>query len=73
MICEYLCLQDADKYKLAHPRNFNYLNQSHTYDLEGVNEAEEYLKTRRAMDIVGISFSHQVIINLIPTWPRKFN
>uniref|UniRef100_A0A0E0IRS2 Myosin motor domain-containing protein n=1 Tax=Oryza nivara TaxID=4536 RepID=A0A0E0IRS2_ORYNI len=54
--------QDADKYKLAHPRNFNYLNQSHTYDLEGVNEAEEYLKTRRAMDIVGISFSHQEAI-----------
>ncbi|EEE50904.1 hypothetical protein OsJ_31412 [Oryza sativa Japonica Group] len=54
--------QDADKYKLAHPRNFNYLNQSHTYELEGVNEAEEYLKTRRAMDIVGISFSHQEAI-----------
>ncbi|RLN39212.1 hypothetical protein C2845_PM01G44460 [Panicum miliaceum] len=27
--------QDADKYKLAHPRNFNYLNQSHMYELEG--------------------------------------
>uniref|UniRef100_A0A0E0M7C0 Myosin motor domain-containing protein n=1 Tax=Oryza punctata TaxID=4537 RepID=A0A0E0M7C0_ORYPU len=54
--------QDADKYKLAHPRNFYYLNQSHTYELEGVSEAEQYLKTRRAMDIVGISFSHQEAI-----------
>ncbi|KAF0892732.1 hypothetical protein E2562_017698 [Oryza meyeriana var. granulata] len=54
--------QDADKYKLAHPRNFNYLNQSHTYELEGVSDAEQYLKTRRAMDIVGISFSHQEAI-----------
>uniref|UniRef100_A0A0D9XJC5 Myosin motor domain-containing protein n=1 Tax=Leersia perrieri TaxID=77586 RepID=A0A0D9XJC5_9ORYZ len=54
--------QDADRYKLAHPRNFNYLNQSHTYELQGVSDAEQYLKTRRAMDIVGISFSHQEAI-----------
>ncbi|GJM84472.1 hypothetical protein PR202_ga00145 [Eleusine coracana subsp. coracana] len=51
--------QDADKYKLAHPRNFNYLNQSHTFELQGVSDAEEYLKTRRAMDIVGICFADQ--------------
>ncbi|KAL6642959.1 hypothetical protein ACP70R_021140 [Stipagrostis hirtigluma subsp. patula] len=63
--CYYqLCAsgQDAVKYKLAHPKNFNYLNQSHTYELEGVSDAEEYLKTRRAMDIVGICFSHQEAI-----------
>ncbi|XP_066375076.1 protein OPAQUE1-like isoform X4 [Miscanthus floridulus] len=54
--------KDADKYKLAHPRNFYYLNQSHMYELEGVSDAEEYLKTRRAMDIVGICFSDQEAI-----------
>ncbi|GJN20508.1 hypothetical protein PR202_gb07895 [Eleusine coracana subsp. coracana] len=54
--------QDADKYKLAHPRNFNYLNQSHTFELQGVSDAEEYLKTRRAMDIVGICFADQEAI-----------
>ncbi|TKV93854.1 hypothetical protein SEVIR_9G256700v4 [Setaria viridis] len=54
--------QDADKYKLAHPRNFNYVNQSHMYELQGVSDAEEYLKTRRAMDIVGICFSDQEAI-----------
>ncbi|KAG2549285.1 hypothetical protein PVAP13_9KG264400 [Panicum virgatum] len=54
--------QDADKYKLSHPRNFNYLNQSHMYELEGVSEAEQYLQTRRAMDIVGICFSDQEAI-----------
>ncbi|KAL6883729.1 hypothetical protein ACP4OV_011143 [Aristida adscensionis] len=43
-------------------QNFNYLNQSHTYELEGVSDGEEYLKTRRAMDIVGISFSDQEAI-----------
>ena len=63
--------QDADKYKLAHPRNFYYLNQSHMYELEGVSDAEEYLKTRRAMDIVGICFSDQVHLALIPTLGQK--
>ncbi|XP_020104784.1 protein OPAQUE1-like isoform X3 [Ananas comosus] len=51
--------KDAEKYRLAHPRNFHYLNQSSTYELEGNNSAEEYLKTRRAMDIVGISLVEQ--------------
>ena len=63
--------QDADKYKLSHPRNFNYLNQSHMYELEGVSEAEQYLQTRRAMDIVGICFSDQVHLGLIPALGEK--
>ncbi|KAF2543969.1 hypothetical protein F2Q68_00028953 [Brassica cretica] len=52
---------DADKYKLSNPRQFHYLNQSKTYELEGVSNAEEYKNTRRAMDIVGISHDDQVI------------
>jgi len=32
------------------------------YELEGVSEAEQYLQTRRAMDIVGICFSDQEAI-----------
>lgn len=53
-------VQDAEKYKLGHPSLFHYLNQSKTYELEGVSSADEYLKTRRAMDIVGISSEDQV-------------
>ncbi|XP_071684839.1 protein OPAQUE1 isoform X12 [Lolium perenne] len=63
--CFYqLCASEqvAGKYKLAHPKNFNYLNQSHTYELQGVSDADEYLKTRRAMDIVGICFADQEAI-----------
>jgi myosin-5 len=41
------------------------------YELEGVSDAEEYLKTRRAMDIVGICFSDQVHLALIPTLGQK--
>ncbi|KAK6248897.1 hypothetical protein QUC31_020462 [Theobroma cacao] len=54
--------KDAEKYKLAHPSHFHYLNQSRTYELEGVSSAEEYMKTRRAMDIVGISHEDQEAI-----------
>ncbi|GJV71630.1 myosin-J heavy chain [Tanacetum coccineum] len=37
--------RDADTYKLGHPSNFHYLNQSKIYELEGVSSAEEYVKT----------------------------
>ncbi|KAL2317939.1 hypothetical protein Fmac_031815 [Flemingia macrophylla] len=54
--------RDAEKYKLGHPSLFHYLNQSKIYELEGISNAEEYLKTRRAMDIVGISHEDQEAI-----------
>ncbi|XP_027903170.1 myosin-15-like isoform X2 [Vigna unguiculata] len=54
--------RDVEKYKLGHPRHFHYLNQSKVYELDGINSAEEYMKTRRAMDIVGISHEDQEAI-----------
>ncbi|GAB2250859.1 hypothetical protein Droror1_Dr00017109 [Drosera rotundifolia] len=51
--------EDAEKYKLGHPREFHYLNQSKIYELEGVSNAEEYARTRRAMSIVGITQDEQ--------------
>ncbi|KAJ9168153.1 hypothetical protein P3X46_019712 [Hevea brasiliensis] len=53
---------DAEKYKLDHPSRFHYLNQSKTYELDGISNAEEYIKTRRAMEIVGISHEDQEAI-----------
>lgn len=53
-------VKDAEKYKLGKPDNFHYLNQSKSYELEGVSNGEEYMKTRRAMGIVGISHDDQV-------------
>ena len=55
-----LHFQDIEKYKLGSPKTFNYLNKSNCYDLVGVSDAHEYLATRRAMDIVGISTQEQV-------------
>ncbi len=53
-------MKDAELYKLGHPGSFHYLNKSKTYELEGTNNEDEYWKTKRAMDIVGISRNDQV-------------
>ena len=47
---------------MENPKSFHYLNQTNCYELDGVNDAEEYLATRRAMDIVGISEEEQVSV-----------
>lgn len=52
--------QEIGKYKLGSPKTFHYLNQSSCYELVGVSDAHDYLATRRAMDIVGISQQDQV-------------
>ncbi|TYJ13600.1 hypothetical protein E1A91_A10G062300v1 [Gossypium mustelinum] len=51
--------EDIEKYRLGSPKTFHYLNQSSCYELDGVNDAHEYLATRRAMDIVGINDEEQ--------------
>ncbi|XP_020079685.1 myosin-6-like isoform X1 [Ananas comosus] len=51
--------EDIERYKLGNPRSFHYLNQSNCYELEGVDDSKEYLETRRAMDIIGISSDEQ--------------
>jgi len=53
-------LQVREKYKLDSPDKFHYLNQTNCYKLDGVDDTEEYLATRRAMDVVGISAEDQV-------------
>ncbi|XP_015889296.3 myosin-17 isoform X1 [Ziziphus jujuba] len=54
--------EDKEKYKLGNPRSFHYLNQSNCFELDGVDDAHEYLATRRAMDVVGISEEEQEAI-----------
>ncbi|KAF9609184.1 hypothetical protein IFM89_013574 [Coptis chinensis] len=51
--------EDVKKYKLGDPRQFHYLNQTSCYEVANVNDAREYLETRNAMDIVGISQEEQ--------------
>ncbi|CAI0560601.1 unnamed protein product [Linum tenue] len=51
--------EEVQKYKLGNPRTFHYLNQSNCYELDGVDDSKEYIDTRRAMEIVGISNDEQ--------------
>ncbi|CAI9117967.1 OLC1v1019461C1 [Oldenlandia corymbosa var. corymbosa] len=51
--------EDVEKYKLGNPRTFHYLNQSNCFDLDAFDDSKEYLATRRAMDVVGISADEQ--------------
>ncbi|KAK1263833.1 hypothetical protein QJS04_geneDACA009534 [Acorus gramineus] len=51
--------EEIEKYKLGNPKSFHYLNQSNCYELVGINDAHDYLATRRAMDIVGINGQEQ--------------
>ncbi|KAJ0039099.1 hypothetical protein Pint_24134 [Pistacia integerrima] len=58
MLCE-APPEDVKKFKLGDPRTFRYLNQSNCYEVANVDDAREYLETRNAMDIVGISQDEQ--------------
>lgn len=49
----------VQRYKLGNPRTFHYLNQSNCIELEGLDDGKEYLATRKAMDVVGISPEEQ--------------
>ena len=53
-------VKEVKKYKLGNPRDFHYLNQSNCYELDGIDDAEEYIATRKAMEVVGISLDEQV-------------
>ncbi|KAL9381793.1 hypothetical protein Peur_024828 [Populus x canadensis] len=53
---------EIERYKLGSPKSFHYLNQSTCFELVGVSDAHDYLATRRAMDIVGISAREQEAI-----------
>ncbi|OEL18826.1 Myosin-6 [Dichanthelium oligosanthes] len=51
--------EDRERYKLGDAASFHYLNQSSCIKLDGMDDASEYIITRRAMDIVGISSGEQ--------------
>ncbi|KAG5229197.1 plant myosin MYS1 family protein [Salix suchowensis] len=75
--CFYLLcaapLEDIERYKLGSPKSFHYLNQSNCYELDGVNDSHEYLATRRAMDIVGISDQEQIDSSVIKDEKSRFH
>lgn len=60
--CFYqLCasLEEREKYKLGNARSFHCLNQSECYELDGVNDYQKYIQTRRSMDVLGVNPDEQ--------------
>ncbi|CAL5065850.1 unnamed protein product [Urochloa decumbens] len=51
--------EDRERYKLGDAASFHYLNQSSCIKLDAMDDASEYIITRRAMEIVGISSDEQ--------------
>ncbi|KAH0932602.1 hypothetical protein HID58_009719 [Brassica napus] len=56
---EQQVLEEIERYKLGEPSTFHYLNQSNCYSLSALDDAKEYLATRKAMEVVGISSEEQ--------------
>ncbi|XP_071726546.1 myosin-12 [Rutidosis leptorrhynchoides] len=51
--------EDVKRFKLGDPRTFHYLNQTNCYEVANIDDGREYLETRNAMDVVGISQDEQ--------------
>lgn len=69
----FFASQEVELYKLGPPETFHYLNQSSCMEIPGKDSnADEYLKTKRAMSIVGVSPEEQVGVlgSLSSLYPR---
>ncbi|TQD87475.1 hypothetical protein C1H46_026987 [Malus baccata] len=51
--------EDVQRFKLGPAKTFHYLNQSDCIELDALDDAEEYIATRKAMEVVGISSEEQ--------------
>ncbi|KAI3728027.1 hypothetical protein L6452_16653 [Arctium lappa] len=58
----WVFLWDLKRYKVVDPRTFHYLNQSNSYQIDGLDESKEYFATKNAMDVVGINFEKQMLL-----------
>jgi myosin heavy subunit len=59
-VCAGATPEERVRLHLREPQAYRYLNQSSCYDLPGLDNAKEYLATRRAMGVVGIRQQDQV-------------
>lgn len=58
-LCAGASEEEKINLNLRPAQEYRYLNSSRCFDLDGVDNAEEYRRTRRAMDVVGISKEEQ--------------
>ena len=67
-LASVLKFQETERYQLGKPSTFHYLNQSNCHALDAIDDSKEYLATRKAMDVVGISPEEQVPFVFSLTW-----
>ena len=53
-LCDGATTEEREAWNLKDAKHFRYLSTSSCFELEGCSNADEYVKTRHAMDIVGI-------------------
>ena len=58
-LCDGATSAEREAWNLKDAKDFRYLSTSSCFELEGCSNAEEYVKTRHAMEIVGISAETQ--------------
>eukprot|EP00210_Caulerpa_lentillifera_P009028 g8617.t1 len=61
-LCDGASEQEKKEFFLREAKDFTYLNQSSCYELNGVDNAREYERTRQAMSLVGINEEDQISI-----------
>ncbi len=58
-LCDGATSAEREAWNLKDARDFRYLSTSSCFELEGCSNGEEYVKTRHAMEIVGIPIETQ--------------
>lgn len=53
-------IQDKERFKVGDPKQFHYLNQSDCFQVDRINDYQEYMDMRNAMEIVGMNAEEQV-------------
>jgi myosin V len=61
-VCAGATPEERVRLHLREPQAYRYLNRSSCYDLPSLDNAKEYLATRRAMGVVGIPQQGQVLL-----------
>ncbi|KAJ4806937.1 Myosin-17 [Rhynchospora pubera] len=58
----FLCAsppEDKERFKVGHPSEYHYLNQSECFQVDRIDDYKEYMDMRNAMDIVGMNAEEQ--------------
>ncbi|EFC37173.1 myosin [Naegleria gruberi] len=58
-LCAGASKEEKEEFATTNAHDFYYLSQSGCYNVDGIDDAEEYQLTRKAMDVIGITKEEQ--------------